>query len=59
MQYKDLESELKELIKDREVIVDEDGICIYNDRLDHFEIFDSMSDLIRSAIHHRTFQQCI
>ena len=57
---KELVSELKQLIKDQEIFIDKDGdLLIFNDRMDQYEVFDGIADIINSAIHHRTFQQCI
>ena len=60
MTQQDLVTELKQLLKDRDIFIDGCGdLVIYNDRMDQYEVFDSIADIIHSAIHHRTFQQCI
>jgi len=52
--------ELVLLLDDKEITIDDDGsLMVYNDRLEHWEIFDDLKDILNSAIHHRTFQECI
>ena len=57
----DVLCQLKELLKNQDMVLaeDEDVILVYNDRLEHYEVFDNIGEILRSAIHHRTFQQCI
>ena len=52
--------DLTKVINTGKLIVDEDGtLFIYNPRMEHYEGFENLEDIFSSAIHHRTFQQCI
>ena len=55
-----VKSNVTQVINSETLIVNDDGILfLYNERLDQYEGFDSLEDIFNSAVHHRTFQQCI